>query len=227
VLEEPCAGAGAGAGSVSLLLPHVTYAPRHLMLRLLRQGGGSVVAAAASAGGGALGDVHCSAECGVALSHPAFWGVDKAFDFLATVGNLAEVAQDLPVCKTAFPPLAAALAAAGYASKSGEWEVLPELWEHVTAASHRFQYDRKSVAHLLRFVRNCSDISGHWSQLPEAFRTGGGFACAATDGVRPDIAQYFVRTFFWLPSVVWQVALDMGWHTRRPLRQYFVAGDCC
>jgi len=164
------------------------------------------------------------------LAHPFFWDEGKRYDFLCMVGNQEEVKTSGKQAAFAFSrawqggggagagagdaaAAAAAAAAASAPPQESRWDTVVgrEIFSYHQESQGVF-YDVRSPLHLLRFIRNSSDLCGHSGEVPAAVRR--------TFDACGGIHRFFLRKFPHLLVQAWRGATASGWHDRRVFAQH-------
>ena len=138
-----------------------------------------------------------------AAAHPFFWSQDDCYEFLCIIGNQEEVKINAPGATSALPKV-----------PNGRWRVIEELWMYCKNIEQGAQYDTRLTTHLLRFIRNTSDLCGHGGEMLPSLRR-------ELDGKYGGIVAYILRHFDWLIIGCYRAARSLGWHKRRCLKRFF------
>jgi serine/threonine protein kinase len=128
--------------------------------------------------------------------HPYFWSEQKRFEFLCAVGNTEGKKAALQSASMSSRILGKD------ASDVGGWRKCLDdfVWEdHTSDMKHRQHYNCKSIAHLLRFMRNVKEHPKAGSASATLFESAGGIAC------------YFLQRFPKLLLPVWEAVGRAGW----------------
>ena len=145
-------------------------------------------------------------SCQVARTYQMFWTPDMCYEFLCIVGNQNEVKSNTQGVSSVLPNV-----------PDGRWFVVEPLWRYVkeeSVATSVANYDTRLTSHLLRFIRNTSDVCGHRGEMPRELRR-------VLEDQYGSIAAYFVSEFRWLVVGCWRAARYAGWHQRRALRRFY------